>query len=42
VINRPYFSGVVAEALAKIGDQQAVGPFIDFLENATRGERTRV
>jgi HEAT repeat protein len=41
VINRPHFSGVVAEALAKIGDQQAVGPLIDFLENATREDEMK-
>jgi len=27
--------GIVAEALAKIGNRRAVGPLIDFLENTT-------
>jgi HEAT repeat protein len=35
VIHRPHFSGIVAEALANIGNRRAVGPLIDILENKT-------
>ncbi|MFH2067569.1 MAG: HEAT repeat domain-containing protein [Pseudomonadota bacterium] len=36
VLNRPNFSGVAAEALARIGDRRAVGPLIGFLESEDR------
>ncbi len=39
VLARPHSSGVVAEALAKIGDHRAIGPLIDFLETSSREDQ---
>jgi HEAT repeats/PBS lyase HEAT-like repeat len=40
-LHRPNFSGIIADALAKIGDQRAVGPLIDYLENTTKEDEVK-